>query len=92
MPAIRIGIVMIEDLKAQAGPGGTKSQRPTSAPGERPQAAAGGGGSDAPPSNTASNNSIPPPEDLFAPLRWGVDSLYLSYRGSLHPEREDQLV
>jgi hypothetical protein len=35
---------------------------------------------DAPPSNTASNkcNSV-----SFMPLRWGVDSLYLSYSGTL---------
>jgi len=62
------------------------------APGERPQAAARGVGGDAPPSNTASNSSIPPGKDLFRPLRWGVDSLYLSYRGTLHEERETQLA
>lgn len=38
------------------------------------------GGRDAPPSNTASNKCN---EDYFQPLRWGVDSLYLSYPGTL---------
>lgn len=83
---------MIEESKEQLVPQDTKSQQQSPSPGERPQAAAGVGGSDAPPSNTASNNSIPFPKGLFCPLRWGVDSLYLSYRGSLHEEREEQLA
>lgn len=37
------------------------------------------GGTGAPPSNTAPDNSIP----SFQPLRWGIDSLYLSYPGQL---------
>lgn len=37
---------------------------------------------DAPPSNTASNNDNQEPIS-FTPLRWGVDSLYLSYPGKL---------
>lgn len=37
---------------------------------------------DASPSNTASNNSNHD-ETSFVPLRWGVDSLYLSYPGML---------
>lgn len=44
--------------------------------------------SDAPPSNTASDNCNIP---YFKPLRWGVDSLYLSYPGDLFPEVETQL-
>lgn len=44
---------------------------------------------DAPPSNTASNSY----QDglFFQPLRWGVDSLYLSYPGALHREIENRL-
>lgn len=38
-----------------------------------------GGGTGAPPSNTAPENSNP----SFQPLRWGIDSLYLSYPGAL---------
>lgn len=41
------------------------------------------------PSNTATNNSING-EVKF--LRWGVDSLYLSYQGNLHPEINEQLI
>lgn len=37
------------------------------------------GGTGAPPSNTAPDNSI----SICQPLRWGVDSLYLSYPGQL---------
>ena len=37
-------------------------------------------GKDAPPSNTASNKCN---EGFFKPLRWGVDSLYLSFPGTL---------
>jgi hypothetical protein len=40
-------------------------------------------------SNTATNNSING-EVKF--LRWGVDSLYLSYQGNLHPEINEQLI
>lgn len=54
---------------------------------ERPN---GGGtwASDAPPTNRASDNCNLP---FFKPLRWGVDSLYLSYPGDLFPEVETQL-
>lgn len=41
------------------------------------------------PSNTATNNSING-EVKF--LRWGVDSLYLSYQGELHPDINEQLI
>lgn len=44
---------------------------------------------DAPPSNTASPNSI---GGFFKPLRWGVDSLYLSYRGELSRAAHEQLL
>ena len=49
------------------------------------RAAHGGndGGTGAPPSNTAPDNSNPV---FFQPLRWGIDSLYLSYPGELSPE------
>jgi hypothetical protein len=39
-------------------------------------------------SNTVSNKYIP---EYFKPLRWGVDSLYLSFAGELHPDVEHQL-
>jgi len=42
------------------------------------------------PSNTATNNSINHGEVKF--LRWGIDSLYLSYQGNLHPEVHEQLI
>jgi len=38
------------------------------------------GGTGAPPSNTAPNKCI---GNFFQPLRWGIDSLYLSYPGNL---------
>lgn len=43
---------------------------------------------DAPPSNTASNNCM---EGYFKALRWGVDSLYLSYQGELSSEMNARL-
>lgn len=45
-------------------------------------------GTGAPPSNTAPDNSNPV---FFQPLRWGIDSLYLSYPGELSSEIEAQL-
>lgn len=41
------------------------------------------------PTNRATNNSING-EVKF--LRWGVDSLFLSYQGNLHPEINEQLI
>lgn len=38
------------------------------------------------PSNTAPANSNVEPSAYFKALRWGVDSLYLSYRGDLFPK------
>jgi hypothetical protein len=46
-----------------------------------------GGGTGAPPSNTAPHNCNPGPYLL----RWGVDSLYLSYPGQLSEERDAEL-
>jgi hypothetical protein len=45
------------------------------------------GGTGAPPSNTAPDNS----NGFFQPLRWGIDSLYLSYPGELSPSMEGEL-
>ena len=45
------------------------------------------GGTGAPPSNTAPDNS----NLAFLPLRYGIDSLYLSYPGQLSERREDEL-
>lgn len=54
---------------------------------ERPN---GGGtsASDAPPTNRASDNCNIP---FFKPIRWGIDSLYLSYPGDLFPGVETEL-
>lgn len=50
----------------------------------QPQPAGAGGGSrDTPPSNTVSYNCNSSGGFSFQPLRWGVDSLYLSYKGNL---------
>src|SRR5882724_2923723 len=48
----------------------------------------GVGGGDAPPTNRASHTCN---SEYFKPLRWGVDSLYLSYPGKLSPEVEASL-
>ena len=42
----------------------------------------------APPSNTAPHNSSP---SFFQPLRWGIDSLYLSYPGKLSESVDEKL-
>jgi hypothetical protein len=42
----------------------------------------------APPSNTAPDNSN---RETFKALRWGVDSLYLSYSGELHADVQARL-
>lgn len=49
------------------------------------------GASGAPPSNTAPDNCNLGEECFFKALRWGVDSLYLSYPGELSSERDAQL-
>ena len=43
---------------------------------------------DTSPTNRVSNKYNP---EYFKPLRWGVDSLYLSFAGELHPEQEKRL-
>lgn len=43
---------------------------------------------DTPPTNRVSNKYDP---DYFQPLRWGIDSLYLSFAGSLHLDQEAKL-
>ena len=76
----------------------TKQQNPTATSlataRTAPLAQAGGGqeaaeslASGAPPSNTAPDNCNTP---YFQALRWGVDSLYLSYPGELSRERDDE--
>lgn len=62
---------------------------PSAAPGgdSAAGAAAGRGGTGAPPSNTAPDTC----NFQFQALRWGVDSLYLSYPGELSPAAEAKL-
>jgi hypothetical protein len=55
---------------------------------QRPAGSRAGAEQDAPPSNTASYNCN---SEYFKPLRWGIDSLYLSYQGELFPEIEARL-
>lgn len=50
-------------------------------------AGAGRGGTGAAPRNTAPDTS----NFRYQPLRWGIDSLYLSYPGALDPERDREL-
>lgn len=66
-----------------------KSNQAASVSDGRGAAARNGGGIGAPPSNTAPDNSNSPL--FFQPLRWGIDSLYLSYPGELAPEMETKL-
>lgn len=60
---------------------------PAGHPARTAESAAGSGvgvmAQDAPPSNTASYNCNP---EYFQPLRWGVDSLYLTYPGQVQPD------
>jgi hypothetical protein len=61
-------------------------------PARSAQRADGGSGGvelDTPPSNTVSNNCN---GEYFKALRWGVDSLYLSYPGELMPEVNERLT
>lgn len=48
-----------------------------------PSRCTGGNSLGAPPSNTAPANYISDPKDILQVLRFGVDSLYLSYPGTL---------
>lgn len=72
----------------------TQSQSiPAAAPADQERAPArpghGAVEADTTPSNTVSNKYIP---EFFKPLRWGIDSLYLSFSGELYPEQEKQLI
>jgi len=65
---------------------------PSTSPARSAQRAAGGGDGvalDTQPSNTVSNNCNP---EYFKALRWGVDSLYLSYPGELLPQVNERLT
>jgi hypothetical protein len=63
---------------------------PPPASGAQPAAGGGGGAAlDAQPSNTASNNCKP---EYFKALRWGIDSLYLSFPGELLPQVNERLT
>lgn len=53
-----------------------------------PPADVGAGGEGAPPSNTAPSNCITP---YIKVLRYGIDSLYLSYQGTLSDETQEKL-
>lgn len=83
---------MIVSNAKKRGPGGNagSAAAPGGDGGERPEATAGVA-ADAPPSNAASANSncgYP----IFVALRWGVDSLYLSYVGRLFAHRAEELT
>lgn len=55
------------------------------------EAVGGGAEPDAPPTNRASHNCNGEEGIFLLPLRWGVDSLYLSYKGSLDPGIDNEL-
>jgi hypothetical protein len=63
----------------------------TPQPTSQPPEAAAGGAAGAPPSNTAPATSNTPLDPITRILAAGVDSLYLSYRGSLRPSVENLL-
>ena len=71
---------------AASAPASARTARDARADGGRNEAELGR--KDAKPSNTASDNCNIP---YFKALRWGVDSLYLSYPGELFPEVLDRL-
>lgn len=63
-------------------------------PAEDVRLAASGGKRTAAAGGTSSSNTVPNTcihVDDFKPLRWGVDSLYLSYQGDLFPEVQAHL-
>jgi hypothetical protein len=65
---------------------------PAKSPARSAKRVAGGGDGvvlDTQPSNTVSNNCNP---EYFKALRWGVDSLYLSYPGELLPQVNERLT
>ncbi|WP_286162380.1 replication initiation factor [Methylobacillus flagellatus] len=72
---------------------GITSSNPASPPPARTHESVADGGSEAHavPSNTACNNSNEPVAELKY-LRWGVDSLYLSYQGELDPAIDAKLA
>jgi hypothetical protein len=70
---------------SQAGP--TRSKRAAHGGDTRGARDGDGGGSVPPPSNTGTDGSI----DLCQPLRWGIDSLYLSYPGQLSDKARTEL-
>ena len=95
MPGILEGMDMESKCKSSASkaqPQQSWRAAPPQSPARTAQPADGGSGGavawDAPPSNTASHNCN---SDCFKALRWGVDSLYLSYSGDLLPEVEAKL-
>jgi len=55
--------------------------------------AAADGSSDAPALDTSPTNRVSNKynHEYFQPLRWGVDSLYLSFAGNLHTDQENKL-
>jgi hypothetical protein len=75
--------------------GGTPQPGPKSGEEENPDRAVSALISGAPPSNTAPANCIltpnTPPSPSFQLLRFGIDSLYLSYPGTLSHEWERDL-
>lgn len=73
MPGTEKGSLVSSKFNETAPAGGT-----TGAGGARGGRGDSRGGTGAAPSNTAPDNSI-----NFQPLRWGIDSLYLSYPGEL---------
>jgi hypothetical protein len=74
---------MSSEFNAAAPAGGTPS-----AGGARAGRDGSRGGTGAAPSNTAPDNSI----GLTQPLRWGIDSLYLSYPGHLSDSARHELA
>lgn len=87
----------MQDHPLRRNPGTDDDTTPESqaAPGSVPALAAqppgpGRNGAElgAPPSNTAPDNSN---KETFKALRWGVDSLYLSYSGELHADVQARL-
>jgi len=76
-----------DGLRAHRAAWNSGSQQTDPVDGGRGAHGSGGVGTGAPPSNTAPDNS----SSFFQPLRWGIDSLYLSYPGELSVEMEAEL-
>lgn len=75
-------------LSQPAGQVEAASARPSARGAQRPAGSRARAEQGTPPSNTVPNNSN---GEYFRPLRWGVDSLYLSYTGELLPEVVERL-